>query len=140
MRPHRVKPLLLQRAKELRANAAPAEETLWNMLRSRQLEGFKFRRQFPLDRFVVDFYCPAAKLAIELDGDSHSDRVSCDAQRTRRLEELGFVVIRFENPDVFDHLDVVLESILEHCITHAAPHPDPLPGVPGRGDKFGRNR
>jgi very-short-patch-repair endonuclease len=123
MRSHRVKPILLQCARKLRDDSAPAEKILWAVLRDRQLGGFKFRRQFPLDHFVVDFYCAAAKLVIELDGDSHSDRVKYDAERTNRLEELGFIVIRFENPDVFDHVDGVLESILKHCIANTAPSP-----------------
>jgi very-short-patch-repair endonuclease len=134
MRQHRVHPELLQRAKQLRSDSAPAEQILWARLRDRQVDGIKFRRQIPINRFIVDFYCAAARLIIELDGDSHSDREAYDAQRTVALQQLGFTVIRFDNSDVFDHLDTLLNSILEHCNGNPAPHPSPLPSVPGRGD------
>jgi very-short-patch-repair endonuclease len=134
VRKHKVKPDLLQRAKQLRDDSAPAEQILWARLRDRQLQGIKFRRQVPIDRFIVDFYCAAATLIIELDGDSHSEREAYDAQRTLALQQIGFTVIRFENSDVFDHLDSVLDSVLKHCPCNLAPHPNPLPGVPRRGD------
>jgi very-short-patch-repair endonuclease len=104
----------------MRHESAPAESILWAALRDRQLEGFKFRRQFAIDRYVVDFYCAAANLAVELDGDSHSARIDYDLQRTERLTDLGLTVIRFENSDVFDNTESVLESILENCLKNCA--------------------
>jgi very-short-patch-repair endonuclease len=142
MRSNCINPVLLQRAKDLRRDSAPAEFILWNMLRDRQLNGFKFKRQVPIEPFIADFYCAAAKLVVELDGDSHSERVVYDEQRTRILADAGLMVIRFENTNIFEHLDSVLESILTLCADrtktsdrNTAPHPNPLPGVPGRGEK-----
>jgi very-short-patch-repair endonuclease len=105
----------------MRHESAPAESILWSALRNRQLQGFKFRRQFPVDHYVVDFCCPQANLANELDGDSHSERIDYDLKRTERLSELGLTVIRFLNTDVFDNTENVLESILEQCLKSGPP-------------------
>jgi very-short-patch-repair endonuclease len=126
----------------MRKESAPAEAILWAVLRNRQLEGFKFRRQFSVLRYVVDFCCLEAKLVVELDGDSHSERIGYDLNRTDELRRAGLEVLRFENPDVFDHTDLVLEKILEHCLRNSAslrsaPHPGPLPLIT-RGE--GKNR
>jgi type I restriction enzyme R subunit len=67
----RIEPMILQRARELRQPQTPAEEKLWYWLRDSQLEGMKFRRQHPIGRFIVDFYCAEKKLVIEVDGDTH---------------------------------------------------------------------
>jgi very-short-patch-repair endonuclease len=138
MRPRRVNPLLLERARAMRHESAPAEEILWAAIRNRQLEGFKFRRQFAILQYVVDFYCAEAKLVVELDGDSHSEQIGYDAKRTEELGKTGLEVLRFENPDVFDHTELVLEKILDYCLSRravlrSAPHPDPLP-VSTRGE------
>lgn len=69
----RIQPEIRLRARELRQPQTLAELELWKHLRNRQLEGIKFRRQYPLGRFIVDFYCPQAKLAIEIDGDTHAE-------------------------------------------------------------------
>ncbi len=132
MRPSRVDPILLKRARQMRKECAPAEEILWSALRNRQLQGFKFRRQFAILHYVVDFYCPEANLAVELDGDSHSQRIGYDLKRTEDLRKTGLEVLGFENPDVFDHLDSVLDAILQSCLKNSAlrpsaPHPGPLP-------------
>ncbi|MCG2461709.1 endonuclease domain-containing protein [Flavobacteriaceae bacterium F89] len=99
--------------KELRNNATKAESMLWKALRSRQLEGRKFRRQQSIDNFIVDFYCPQEKLIVELDGEVHNNPVSenYDDDRTEKLEELGFTVLRFENKLVFEQLDMIMECI-----------------------------
>jgi very-short-patch-repair endonuclease len=81
--PHpRTPPILLQAARELRHPQTPAEQKLWSRLRNRQLNGFKFRRQHPIDRFIIDFYCDEAKLCIEVDGDSHAEQIEYDQART----------------------------------------------------------
>jgi very-short-patch-repair endonuclease len=116
MHTRKINPILLERARQMRHESAPAESILWSALRDPQLEGFKFRRQFAIDRYLVDFYCPAAKIAVELDGDLHSERIAYDVRRSNRLTELGLTVIRSENSDVFDNTESVLESILEHCL------------------------
>ena len=129
---HRFYPPILARARELRHPQTPVELKLWPRLRGRRLGGFKFRRQVPIGRFIVDFYCPALRLVVEVDGDSHADQVEYDAARTAWLEEQGCHVIRYPNRDVHQHIGAVLESILAHChrLTDAS---SPLPGREGQG-------
>src|SRR5690242_8070069 len=98
----RVDPRLLALAKEMRRESAPAEQKLWSCLRNRQLNGFKFRRQYAVDRYVADFCCLECKLIIELDGESHEDRRQHDELRTEILEQHNFEVVRFPNTDVFE--------------------------------------
>jgi very-short-patch-repair endonuclease len=131
-RTQRVDPELLLRARQMRHEPAPAEQKLWWCLRDRRLNGFKFRRQYSVRSYVADFYCPEAKLIVELDGESHHGRERYDADRTRELREEGFRVVRFVNTDVFENLDRVLEAILSECeaagvVREEAPHPNPLP-------------
>ncbi|MDQ0509510.1 endonuclease domain-containing protein [Ancylobacter amanitiformis] len=112
------------RARQLRRNQTDVEKLLWSRLRDRQLDGWKFRRQEPIDRFTVDFLCADAKLVIELDGGQHS--VETDAERSRMIEASGYLVIRFWNNDVNDNIEGVLARILE-ILRADAPHPNPLP-------------
>jgi len=114
-RKNAVDPTLLARAREMRKDPAPPEEKLWRCLRDRQLNGFKFRRQHNVGSFIADFYCHETRLVVEADGDSHASRQQYDRARTVRLEQDGYHVIRFENADVLDHLDAVLEEILKEC-------------------------
>ncbi len=99
--------------KALRKNLTPAEAFLWTYLSKKQLEGRKFRRQHSIENYILDFYCPEEKLAIELDGQVHEyeNQELRDSERDRRLEELGIRVLRFENRFVFDKLAMVLELI-----------------------------
>ena len=99
--------------KTLRNSMTAAECVLWQSLKSRQLAGKKFRRQMIIGRYVVDFYCPEARLVIELDGQSHFSMTIDDyeAVRTSYLEQEGLKVIRFENKELYDGLDGVLETI-----------------------------
>lgn len=92
-----------------------AEGLVWARLRDRQVEGYKFRRQYSVGAFVVDFYCPALKLAIEIDGPSHwMDGVpEYDAQRQLFLEEKGINVVRVTNARVYEDLDTVIGLIVE---------------------------
>ncbi|HEX7407891.1 MAG TPA: DUF559 domain-containing protein [Candidatus Binatia bacterium] len=101
------------RARELRRALTPAEQQLWHHLRSRQLAGYGFRRQYPVGRFIVDFFCPAAKLVIEVDGDTHAEQTDYDAERTRWLnQQKGYTVLRFTNGDVHRNLTAVLDAIV----------------------------
>lgn len=102
------------RARRLRRNQTPAEEALWYQLRARRLGGYKFRRQHPVGKYVVDFANCAAKLAIEIDGETHAleEPIDFDKRRTRYLNNLGWEVIRFWNADVFKELEGVCSSIL----------------------------
>jgi purine nucleoside phosphorylase len=102
-----IKPL----AGEKRKDPTPAENHLWQKLRGKQLDGIKFRRQHPIDRFIVDFFSAENKLVIEVDGEIHNYTQEEDALRTEFLESLGLRVIRFTNETVFSDLDTVLESI-----------------------------
>jgi very-short-patch-repair endonuclease len=126
-------PVTLDRARELRRNETAAEKRIWSRLRAHRFLGFKFRRQFPIGRYVVDFVCLSAHLVIEIDGDSHSDdrAEALDAARTAWLETQGFRVVRFWNHDVIEGTDDVMESIfyaLEGSAVHIrAPLPNPLP-------------
>ncbi len=98
-------------ARNLRKQTTRAEDILWERLRGSRFHGAKFRRQVPLDRFVVDFYCHAAKLVVELDGKQHEWFSDYDAGRTEVLERVGLRVIRFTNAEVCDDLDSALSQI-----------------------------
>jgi very-short-patch-repair endonuclease len=101
--------------KQLRNSLTAAEAVLWQNLRGRQLLGKKFRRQVSIGRYIVDFYCPEAGLVIELDGERHFSITidEYEAQRTKYLEEDGLRIIRFENKELYDNLEGVLEMIKE---------------------------
>jgi very-short-patch-repair endonuclease len=113
-------------ARRLRRNLTDAERKLWWRLRDRRLDGWKFRRQAPIEGFIVDFLCIDARLIIELDGGQHAVRVEADARRTAILEVAGFHVLRFWNNDVLTNLDGVLEEVVA-TLSPSAPHPNPLP-------------
>ncbi|MEH2495132.1 very-short-patch-repair endonuclease [Bradyrhizobium sp. AZCC 1678] len=100
-------------AKKLRANTTPHERTLWRALKELPIEGTHFRRQAPIGRYVVDFFCPAKRLVIELDGGHHNDDATAKHDRERQawLEQEGYRVIRFWNSDVTGDLNAVLERI-----------------------------
>jgi very-short-patch-repair endonuclease len=103
------RPPRVRTARQLRRNATDTERILWRALREKL--PYKFRRQHPVGERVVDFACPARKLAIELDGGQHAEQAAVDAVRTTELAEHGYRVIRFWNNDVLENLDGVLESI-----------------------------
>jgi very-short-patch-repair endonuclease len=102
-----------QRARKLRSSQTSAEFWLWQALRNRKLAHWKFRRQRPIDRYIVDFVSLDGKLVIEIDGATHSSAAAMkrDEARTRVLESLGFLVVRVSNTDVYGNLDGVLEMI-----------------------------
>ena len=108
-------PTMKSRRKALRNNATPAEQQLWAALKGSQLGGYKFRRQHSVGCYILDFYCPVAYLAVELDGDSHfSDEAQAyDHERTLFLNSLNIHVLRFLNTDVHDNLLEVCTRILE---------------------------
>ena len=110
-------------AKRLRADMTDAERALWAELRVRRLAGAKFKRQWTIGPYVVDFCCWEARLIVELDGGQHTPEG--DARRTAWLKSQGYRVIRFWNPDVLTNMDGVLASIAQALTSH--PHPNPLP-------------
>ena len=100
-----------ERARSLRRTLTPAELVLWTRIRGRQLGGFKFARQEPIDRYYVDFVCRERRLIVELDGGQHSERPE-DKRRDTELCTLGYRVIRIWNNDVIENLDGVLQTLL----------------------------
>ncbi len=112
----------VRRARKLRRRSTEAEKTLWACLRNRKFKGYKFRRQHPLGRLIVDFYCSEARLAIELDGAGHAmnDQNVYDQERTETLGALDVQVIRFWNDQVLhktaDVLDAIASAIEERSL------------------------
>jgi very-short-patch-repair endonuclease len=109
----RISPTATTRARSLRSGMTDAERLLWQALRYKQLAGQRFRRQFPIGKFIADFVCIEQKLVIELDGGQHQDQVEYDQLRTDFLLQNGWRVLRFWNNDVIGNLDGVLTTIAE---------------------------
>jgi very-short-patch-repair endonuclease len=109
------KPSLFRNAYELRKNPTEAEEILWSYLRDRQLEGVKFRRQHPLKKYAPDFYAHELKLAIELDGGYHNDKVQkfYDKDREEIITSYKIIVLRFKNEEVVCNIEYVLSVIVD---------------------------
>ena len=109
-------PALKQRRRELRQNLTTAEAVLWKNLQRSRLDGKKFRRQHSVGKYVLDFYCPECRLAVELDGEAHftSIRAEYDVARDKFIRSLKIRTVRFENRLVFENLESVLETIKEH--------------------------
>jgi very-short-patch-repair endonuclease len=109
--------LIMSRAIELRKKMTPVEIELWKHLKNKQLLGLRFRRQHPIDIFIVDFYCHYLKLVIELDGGIHSnpENKDYDTNRTAELERYGIKIIRFNNEDVMDDIEKVVTIIKNEC-------------------------
>jgi very-short-patch-repair endonuclease len=100
-----------ERARGLRSNATRVEKQLWHKLRNAQIDGLSFRRQHPAGPYILDFYCPILRLAIELDGGQHSQQVIRDRKRDDWFHQRGVTVLRFWNSDVIENLSGVLEVI-----------------------------
>ena len=100
-------------AKSLRVGATVAERKLWTLLRGKQMESLRFRRQQPIGPYIADFFCARARLIVELDGGQHSEDAAVvrDAARTDYLNARGYRVLRFSNQDMLQHPDVVLDGI-----------------------------
>ena len=107
---------LAKTAKSLRKNATRVETILWSQLRAKQFEGLKFRRQQPIDEFIVDFVCFEKKLIIELDGGQHAQAREEDQERDNQLSGKGYTVLRFWNNEVLENLTGVLEVIRRKCL------------------------
>lgn len=101
---------LLDRRKELRKNQTSQEEKLWWYLRAKRL-GPKFRRQYSLGGYILDFYCPEKKLIIEIDGEIHKFNVEYDGIRDKFFTDLGHKVLRFKNPEIEGNIEAVLARI-----------------------------
>jgi very-short-patch-repair endonuclease len=106
--------IIVQAARSNRHEPTPAEARLWAVLRGGRLSGLKFRRQHPIDRFILDFFCAENMLAIEVDGSIHQSagQPAYDAERTLALNDLGIRVLRFTNQEITSDQDTVLNRIL----------------------------
>ena len=109
---------IFENANSLKKTMTEAEVILWNELRNKKLLSTKFRRQHPIDRFIVDFYCHEKKLVIEVDGGIHNmtDVRERDENRSAELENLGLKIIRFKNEEVLQNIGLVLEKIKSEIV------------------------
>ena len=120
--------------RQLRNFGTPAEASLWNILKGKRVEGLRFRRQFSIGSYVLDFYCPAIKTAIELDGNYHYEERQMEDDRKRDVELLdlhGIKTLRFENKIVFEQPETIIGEILN--VVRSTP-PGPLLSKRGRED------
>jgi very-short-patch-repair endonuclease len=111
----KVTPIKIQRAKELRSQMTQEEKILWQHLRANRLNGLHFRRQQIIDGFIADFYCHAARLAIEVDGEIHQQQAEYDEERDQVLSARGLRLLRIKNEEVRQNLDSVLARIAKAC-------------------------
>jgi very-short-patch-repair endonuclease len=119
----------IEKSRALRKNKTDAERKMWSILRNRQLNGVKFRRQFPIGRFILDYYSPEYKLGIEADGGGHykdEERVR-DERRTRELSKLGVEILRFSDLDILKNIEGVYQVILKTTENKKTPSPLPSP-------------
>ena len=105
-------PELKNRARQLRKNSSHSEVLLWQRLKGKQMKGYAFYRQRPIDCYIVDFFCPELMLAIEIDGLSHLFRGEADQERQERLESLGVCFLRFGDLEIKRNLNEVLDIIV----------------------------
>ena len=103
-------------SRTLRKNQTPQELKIWNLLRNRQFHNLKFKRQYPIGDYIVDFVCVEKFLIIEIDGGQHNEEfnVQKDTKRTKYLESRGFKVVRFWNNDIDYNLDAIFEELENH--------------------------
>ncbi len=107
------KPALKPLRRALRNNPTPAESALWEQLRAARLNGSRWRRQYSIGNYILDFYCPKSRLCIELDGNEHYTMQgdTADYDRTEFLKSQGITVIRFENREIWEDINRVLDAI-----------------------------
>jgi very-short-patch-repair endonuclease len=115
----KVKPYLLRNARTLRKFGTDAERRLWQRLRNRQINGYKFCRQAPVGNYIVDFLCKEKKLIVELDGSQHNLQKEYDQRRTQYLVSQGYSVIRYWNNEVLQEGEAVLDDILRQLEIHS---------------------
>jgi very-short-patch-repair endonuclease len=130
---HRIRgttPEIENAARQLRHRLTPAETRLWQALKNRQMENLRWRCQHPVGRFIVDFYCPACRLIVEVDGEIHQQQQDYDLARTEHLKDYGYTVIRFSNEAVESNLETVLATIYEQTSVYSVDLP---PELGGRG-------
>jgi very-short-patch-repair endonuclease len=118
-----------ERARRLRSSATAAERKLWHQLRQLKAAGSKFRRQVPIDHFIVDFACLSKRVIVEVDGATHGTEaeLAYDGNRQRYLESQGFSVLRVTNGDVTSNIEGVMDTIANLLSQRCTPTPDPSP-------------
>ena len=126
-------PNLKELARKLRNNSTVSEVLLWRALKGKQIMGYDFDRQRPIDNYIVDFYCKKLKLAIEIDGSTHDDKIEEDRKRQARLESLGVRFLRFGDADVKRNLEGVVAEIRK-WVEENEPTPAPPPEGNQRGE------
>jgi very-short-patch-repair endonuclease len=125
---------LRNRARQLRREQTEAEKRLWAALRARQLQGYKFRRQFVIGSVIVDFCCFEKRIVVELDGGQHAEQEAADQVRSWFLCSRGYRVLRFWNNEVLENFNGVLEKIFHALETTTLKNkPSPVPSPSGRG-------
>ena len=120
----------IERAKHLRRTQTDAERKLWSRLRNRRLAGIKFRRQFPISKYILDFYSPEYKLGVEADGGQHYTETNeqKDKKRTKDLTLLGVQILRFSDIDILKNIEGVCENILNIIeVNEESPSPKSSP-------------
>jgi very-short-patch-repair endonuclease len=119
-------------ARKLRRKQTKAEQALWFLLRDRRFDGFKFRRQYPVGPYILDFYCPQAQMAIELDGGGHNigSQKQYDQKRTDFLTSAGIRVLRFWNNQVFREMEAVRTVVFNSLQNFSNVNPSPLVPLP----------
>jgi very-short-patch-repair endonuclease len=124
------KPILKELARKMRTNSTLSEVLLWQHLKGRQMEGYDFDRQKPIDDFIVDFFCSALMLAIEIDGAIHNYKISRDIERQKRIEGFGVRFLRFTDEEVKQNIEGVVALIAKWIRDNTA-HPPPHPSQEG---------
>ena len=129
-------PHLAEFRRDLRSNLTPAEAAFWDLVKNSSLNGRKFRRQHSVGNYILDFYCPSEKLAVELDGSSHfsGKGEAYDRERKQYLESVGIIVLRFENQLVFNETEWVLDVIRANF--RFGPYVEPTTYGPGGKPKI----
>jgi very-short-patch-repair endonuclease len=122
-------PALKKLARQLRENSTISEVLLWRYLKGKQIFGYDFDRQKPIDNYIVDFFCNELMLAIEIDGETHNDKGEEDKDRQARLEQLGIRFLRFTDMDVKHNIEGVIATI-ENLVKK---NTEPTPTPPRRG-------
>ena len=120
------KKLLRDRAKSMRSAPTDAEHRLWQILRAKRFAGYKFKRQLPIDHYIVDLVCLDSRLIVEADGGQHNESAK-DEQRDAYLRHQGFRILRFWNNEIFNEEEAVMERIL-NALQSPLPNPSPAEG------------
>ena len=121
---------LVEKARQLRNNATFSERLLWKHLKGKQIAGYDFDRQKPINKYIVDFFCKELMLVIEVDGITHNDKMDYDFKRQNDLERFGLKVLRFNALDVVQNTQSVLDEI--YCWINGNGKPTPNPSQDGK--------